>query len=185
MYWMFLEPNKEFYIDTIFYDLPYVQSDIFDAKIRKKNFLFCFFEICLFTFTDFRTRTLAVVFCAHFWEIRTFDWLSMKSKQISSNQILRNHSETVLNTAQFITKTKNKKFATNPEEIFTCELWYVRNLQTTSDRTSTNRVSRLRSANSRTEAALKTASSFIMFVVSSVKVSGSSGFTFHCKIYIS
>ena len=57
MYWMFLEPNKEFYIDTIFYDLPYVQSDNFDAKIRNL-LLFCFFEICLFTFTDFRTRSL-------------------------------------------------------------------------------------------------------------------------------
>ena len=40
--------------------------------------------------------------------------------------------------------------------------------------------------NSRMEAALKDILlSLIMFVVSSVKVSGSSGFTFHCKIYIS
>ena len=163
MYRMFLEPNKEFYIDTIFYDLPYVQSDIFDAKIRNL-LLFCFFEICLFTFTDFRTRSLLSF--AHAFEkyehVIGWVWKVNKSHPIRFSETTPKSSWTRLSLSQ---KTKNKKFATNPEEIFTCELWYVRNLQTTSDRTSTYRVSRLRSTNSRTEAALKNENSLIFYNV--------------------
>ena len=135
MYWMFLEPNKEFYIDTKFYDLPYVQSDIFDAKIRNLFFC-CFFEIYLFTFANLRSRSLLSFAHASEKYERVIGWIWKVNNIIQSDS--SKPSRSLISRLSLLQKTKIEKFEKKSWRNF--HLWVV--ICSKSSKTSDIHISR-------------------------------------------